>query len=51
MQGKQKNYWKIKVSFVLKMDSLAPGKGVLVPKKTSEAKKFLNNVEKETLGR
>ena len=35
---------KKKVSFVIKMDSLAAGKGVLVAKSLREAKKFLNNI-------
>ena len=39
-----------KFPLVLKMDSLAAGKGVLVAKKLQEAKKFLNNVEKGNLG-
>ncbi|MDC3023856.1 phosphoribosylamine--glycine ligase [Alphaproteobacteria bacterium] len=39
-----------KFPLVLKMDSLAAGKGVIVAKKNTEAEIFLNNVEKGNLG-
>ena len=41
---------KQKFPLVLKLDNLAAGKGVVVAKRISEAKSFLNNVKKGNIG-